>query len=129
MLGIHNSNNSFPLIFRHFLPASSCCCHCLRVCACEGVLEFLPNAAGEDVVAGVRTPQPLEEMAEKWPAIYAELFKYQRQLEQYYGDMQVHYCSRYTVDKQMYEELFSSSLSHILWKLILNCRRFYSLSS
>lgn len=51
--------------------------------------EFLPNAAGEDVVAGIRTPQPLEVMAEKWPGVYAELFKYQEQLETYYGDMQV----------------------------------------
>lgn len=51
--------------------------------------EFLPNAAGEDVVAGIRTPQPLEEMALKWPDVYAELFKYQDQLEDYYGDMQV----------------------------------------
>lgn len=53
------------------------------------VEEFLPNAAGEDVVAGIRTPQPLEEMAEKWPEVYAELYKYQEQLEKYYGDMQV----------------------------------------
>lgn len=51
--------------------------------------EFLPNAAGEDVVAGIRTPQPLEEMAKKWPEVYGELFKYQRKLEKYYGDMQV----------------------------------------
>ncbi|CAN0349394.1 unnamed protein product, partial [Hapterophycus canaliculatus] len=50
--------------------------------------EFLPNAAGEDVVAGIRTPQPLEEMAQKWPEVYAELYKYQEQLEKYYGDMQ-----------------------------------------
>ena len=51
--------------------------------------EFLPNAAGEDVVAGIRTPQLLEQMAEKWPEVYAELYKYQEQLEKYYGDMQV----------------------------------------
>ena len=58
--------------------------------ACVRVLpEFLPNAAGEDVVAGIRTPQPLEEMAQKWPDVYGELFKYQGQLEKYYGDMQV----------------------------------------
>nr|AIT69948.1 pyruvate orthophosphate dikinase [Ishige okamurae] len=50
--------------------------------------EFLPNAAGEDVVAGIRTPQPLEEMAAKWPEVYDELFKYQDKLENYYGDMQ-----------------------------------------
>ena len=51
--------------------------------------EFLPNAAGEDVVAGIRTPQPLEEMAAKWPGVYEELYKYQEQLEKYYCDMQV----------------------------------------
>lgn len=51
--------------------------------------EFLPNAAGEDVVAGIRTPQPLEEMAQKWPKVYEELDMYQHKLEQYYGDMQV----------------------------------------
>nr|AIT69949.1 pyruvate orthophosphate dikinase [Sargassum henslowianum]AIT69950.1 pyruvate orthophosphate dikinase [Sargassum henslowianum]AIT69954.1 pyruvate orthophosphate dikinase [Sargassum vachellianum] len=50
--------------------------------------EFLPNAAGEDVVAGIRTPQPLEEMAAKWPGVYEELYKYQEQLEKYYCDMQ-----------------------------------------
>nr|AIT69957.1 pyruvate orthophosphate dikinase [Sargassum horneri] len=50
--------------------------------------EFLPNAAGEDVVAGIRTPQPLEEMATKWPGVYEELYKYQEQLEKYYCDMQ-----------------------------------------
>lgn len=41
-------------------------------------------------MAGIRTPQPLDEMAEKWPEVYEELFKYQEQLEKYYGDMQVH---------------------------------------
>lgn len=51
--------------------------------------EFLPNAAGEDVVAGIRTPQPLEEMAQRWPDVYEELFKYQEQLDTYYSDMQV----------------------------------------
>lgn len=40
-------------------------------------------------MAGIRTPQPLEEMAQKWPEVYGELFKYQEQLEKYYGDMQV----------------------------------------
>nr|AIT69956.1 pyruvate orthophosphate dikinase [Dictyopteris undulata] len=50
--------------------------------------EFLPNAAGEDVVAGIRTPQPLEEMAKKWPEVYGELYSYQDKLEKYYGDMQ-----------------------------------------
>ncbi|CAM9925877.1 unnamed protein product, partial [Phaeothamnion confervicola] len=50
--------------------------------------EFLPNAAGEDVVAGIRTPQPLSEMAERWPDVYRELDGYQQRLETYYRDMQ-----------------------------------------
>lgn len=41
------------------------------------------------MVAGIRTPQPLEEMAQKWPEVYGELYKYQDLLENYYGDMQV----------------------------------------
>ncbi|CAN0365284.1 unnamed protein product, partial [Ascophyllum nodosum] len=50
--------------------------------------EFLPNAPGEDVVAGIRTPQPLEEMSTKWPDVYDELYKYEEQLEKYYSDTQ-----------------------------------------
>lgn len=61
----------------------------MRIRRARAFPEFLPNAAGEDVVAGIRTPQPLEEMAQKWPEVYGELFRYQEQLETYYGDMQV----------------------------------------
>ena len=50
--------------------------------------EFLVNAAGEDVVSGVRTPQPISEMKEKMPLMYKELFETQRRLEQHYRDMQ-----------------------------------------
>ena len=50
--------------------------------------EFLINAQGEDVVAGIRTPQSLAEM-EKWrPEIYAQLRKVKRILEAHYKDMQ-----------------------------------------
>lgn len=100
--------NYFPALFRHarepYSPSLKLCFPLLPpplfaspsslscVKTLHGVaVEFLPNAAGEDVVAGIRTPQPLEEMAQKWPDVYAELFKYQEQLEAYYGDMQV--CS------------------------------------
>jgi pyruvate,orthophosphate dikinase len=50
--------------------------------------EFLVNAAGEDVVAGIRTPQPISEMEKKMPAIYRELFETQQRLEHHYRDMQ-----------------------------------------
>jgi pyruvate,orthophosphate dikinase len=50
--------------------------------------EFLINAAGEDVVSGVRTPQPISEMEEKMPLMYKELFETQRRLETHYRDMQ-----------------------------------------
>ena len=41
------------------------------------------------MVAGIRTPQPLEEMSTKWPDVYDELYKYEEQLEKYYSDTQV----------------------------------------
>ena len=50
--------------------------------------EFLPNAQGEDVVAGTRTPLSLEALAEWSPSIDAELRGYAKQMEQHYGDMQ-----------------------------------------
>ncbi len=50
--------------------------------------EFLVNAQGEDVVAGIRTPQPTEEMS-KWNAkVYDELMVIKDKLEQHYKDMQ-----------------------------------------
>ena len=50
--------------------------------------EFLTNAQGEDVVAGVRTPMPIQEMANKFPAAYAEFVKVCEILENHYHDMQ-----------------------------------------
>ncbi len=50
--------------------------------------EFLVNAQGEDVVAGIRTPLPIDAMAERFPAAYAQLLETQRRLEQHYTDMQ-----------------------------------------
>ena len=50
--------------------------------------EFLTNAQGEDVVAGVRTPMPIAEMAEKFPAAFAEFQKVCAILEDHYRDMQ-----------------------------------------
>ena len=50
--------------------------------------EFLVNAQGEDVVAGVRTPMPIAEMAEKFPEAFAEFQKVCAKLEDHYRDMQ-----------------------------------------
>ncbi|GAB5450034.1 MAG: pyruvate, phosphate dikinase [Halioglobus sp.] len=50
--------------------------------------EILFNAAGEDVVAGIRTPLPVEALQEKMPAVYDELYKTQALLEKHYRDMQ-----------------------------------------
>ena len=50
--------------------------------------EFLTNAQGEDVVAGVRTPMPIAEMAQKFPEAYDEFVKVCNILEDHYRDMQ-----------------------------------------
>ncbi|HEX6664049.1 MAG TPA: pyruvate, phosphate dikinase, partial [Gaiellaceae bacterium] len=50
--------------------------------------EFLSNAQGEDVVAGIRTPQPLPEMKGKLPRAYEQLLETMRSLETHYRDMQ-----------------------------------------
>ncbi|MDO4392834.1 MAG: pyruvate, phosphate dikinase [Bacillota bacterium] len=50
--------------------------------------EFLVNAQGEDVVAGIRTPQPIKEMAEAFPEVYAEFVRIAELLENHYKDMQ-----------------------------------------
>jgi len=50
--------------------------------------EFLVNAQGEDVVAGIRTPLPIDQMATQLPGAYAELLETQNRLEQHYRDMQ-----------------------------------------
>ena len=50
--------------------------------------EFLVNAQGEDVVAGIRTPQPISEMAETFPEVYKEFVRIADLLENHYKDMQ-----------------------------------------
>jgi len=49
--------------------------------------EFLPNAQGEDVVAGVRTPLPLSALHERMPEVYAQLLEIAERLERHYRDM------------------------------------------
>ena len=50
--------------------------------------EFLTNAQGEDVVAGVRTPMPISQMAEKFPEAFEQFKNVCRTLEDHYRDMQ-----------------------------------------
>lgn len=50
--------------------------------------EYLINAQGEDVVAGVRTPQPISKLADDMPECYNEFLEIATKLEQHYRDMQ-----------------------------------------
>jgi pyruvate, orthophosphate dikinase len=50
--------------------------------------EFLINAQGEDVVAGVRTPEPVSELKKQMPKSYAELMKVRSILEKHFKDVQ-----------------------------------------
>lgn len=50
--------------------------------------EFLPNAQGEDVVAGIRTPRDIQELDDEMPGIYDQITRVCETLEAHYGDMQ-----------------------------------------
>jgi pyruvate,orthophosphate dikinase len=50
--------------------------------------EYLTNAQGEDVVAGIRTPQPISQMRDELPEAYAEFERIGQRLEQHYKDVQ-----------------------------------------
>ena len=50
--------------------------------------EFLANAQGEDVVAGIRTPEPIEGLRRRMPAAYEQLLEIANRLERHYKDMQ-----------------------------------------
>lgn len=58
--------------------------------------EYLVNAQGEDVVAGIRTPKPVQEMAQEMPAMYAELKALRDKLESHYQEVQDY---EYTIEK------------------------------
>ncbi len=49
--------------------------------------EYLPNAQGEDVVAGIRTPLKIDALRERFPEIYEELVRHAATLEEHYRDM------------------------------------------
>ena len=61
---------------------------CPRTGVDEVVGEYLPNAQGEDVVNGMRTPLPLKDMVSCWPGVAAELCGLAGGLEAYFGDVQ-----------------------------------------
>ena len=50
--------------------------------------DFLLNAQGEDVVAGIRTPMHLSEMKSRMPKVYEQLERVREKLEKHYRDMQ-----------------------------------------
>jgi pyruvate, orthophosphate dikinase len=50
--------------------------------------EYLPNAQGEDVVAGTRTPHPISQMKDEMPAVYRQFQKVATMLERHYKDIQ-----------------------------------------
>ncbi len=50
--------------------------------------EYLPNAQGEDVVAGIRTPHPIADMEKEWPEVYQQFLEIAQLLEKHYRDMQ-----------------------------------------
>ncbi len=50
--------------------------------------EFLVNAQGEDVVAGIRTPQKIADLQHRWPEVSKQLLEVRRRLERHYRDMQ-----------------------------------------
>lgn len=50
--------------------------------------EYLINAQGEDVVAGIRTPNPINQLADELPEVYGQFVEITKRLERYYRDMQ-----------------------------------------
>lgn len=62
--------------------------------------EYLINAQGEDVVAGIRTPKPISTLEEDMPSVYAEFMTIAKELENHYKDMQ---DMEFTIeDKKLY---------------------------
>jgi pyruvate,orthophosphate dikinase len=50
--------------------------------------DYLINAQGEDVVAGIRTPEPISQLHDEMPKVYAQLMDIRQKLEKHYTDMQ-----------------------------------------
>ena len=58
--------------------------------------EYLVNAQGEDVVAGIRTPKPVQQMAKEMPVLYQQLVELRNKLEAHYKEVQDY---EYTIEK------------------------------
>ena len=58
--------------------------------------EYLLNAQGEDVVAGIRTPQPISQLHEQMPEVYDQFVSIAKTLEDHYRDMQ---DMEYTIER------------------------------
>jgi len=58
--------------------------------------EYLVNAQGEDVVAGIRTPKPVQDMAQEMPDMYSQLVELRNKLESHYYEVQDY---EYTIEK------------------------------
>ena len=52
------------------------------------MVNFLINAQGEDVVAGIRTPEPIANLEKEMPDVYKLLVKYKNTLEKHFRDVQ-----------------------------------------
>ena len=50
--------------------------------------DYLVNAQGEDVVAGIRTPEPISQLAQEMPKVYRQLLEIRQKLEKHYKEMQ-----------------------------------------
>lgn len=50
--------------------------------------EYLMNAQGEDIVAGIRTPHPIDDLKLAMPSMYTQLYEFSKRLEEHYSDMQ-----------------------------------------
>jgi pyruvate,orthophosphate dikinase len=60
--------------------------------------EYLVNAQGEDVVAGIRTPKPVQEMEKEMPSLYKQLVELRNKLESHYHEVQDY---EYTIEKNI----------------------------
>lgn len=89
--------------------------------------EYLTNAQGEDVVAGIRTPKPLSAMEQEMPRLYQELQSLRQRLEQHYREVQdfeftieqgVLYCLQTRNGKMNTQAMVKSSVEMVSEQLI-----------
>ena len=89
--------------------------------------EYLTNAQGEDVVAGIRTPKPLSAMEQEMPRLHQELLELRKRLEQHYREVQdfeftieqgVLYCLQTRNGKMNTQAMVKTSVEMVTEKLI-----------